>query len=221
MKILEKQIFHLIFLGLLLTGVYTAAKGEFLLGSWGGLRTSDWLWLSILVPVAHQVYVVICWRGELYYQLLSKPLGAKAFMVWTAGFMILFIARPLTVIGLAAANRGTLPISFGLGLLLAGICLVPGIYLFYSVIQYFGLNRALGLDHFHPEIYQGQPLVKQGIFRWTSNPMYTYGFLVLWIPGLLFHSRAALLAALFNHLYIWVHFYFTEAPDMRYIYGSK
>ncbi len=50
MKILEKQTYHLVFLGLLLAGVYAAAKGEFLLGSWGGLRTADWLWLSILVP---------------------------------------------------------------------------------------------------------------------------------------------------------------------------
>ena len=33
-------------------------------------------------------------------------------------------------------------------------------------------------------------------------------------------SLAALAAAAFNHLYIWVHFYFTELPDIRFIYGE-
>jgi len=36
----------------------------------------------------------------------------------------------------------------------------------------------------------------------------------------LLRSEAALVAALFNHLYIWVHFYFTELPDMKFIYGE-
>ncbi|MGH8650439.1 MAG: hypothetical protein ACREUP_14225 [Burkholderiales bacterium] len=33
-------------------------------------------------------------------------------------------------------------------------------------------------------------------------------------------SPAALGAALFNHLYIWVHYYSTELPDMKRIYGE-
>ena len=63
-------------------------------------------------------------------------------------------------------------------------------------------------------------MVKKGIFRYTSNGMYWFGFLLLWVPGFLFRSEGALLAALFNHLYIWVHFYFTEKPDMDLIYGG-
>jgi len=31
---------------------------------------------------------------------------------------------------------------------------------------------------------------------------------------------AALAVALFNHLYIWVHYYATELPDMARIYGA-
>jgi hypothetical protein len=27
--------------------------------------------------------------------------------------------------------------------------------------------------------------------------------------------------AAFNHLYIWVHYFTVEKPDMDYIYGSK
>lgn len=132
--------------------------------------------------------------------------------------MVLFIARPLTVLGLAAANHGTLSVPFWLTGLLSLLFFALGVYLFYSVIKYFGMERALGIDHFEPDVYRDKPFVKGGIFRWTSNAMYLFGFLLLWIPGLLFLSKAALLAALFNHLYIWVHYYFTEAPDIRFIY---
>jgi len=31
-------------------------------------------------------------------------------------------------------------------------------------------------------------------------------------------SQAALWLALFNHIYIWVHYYATELPDMQRIY---
>jgi hypothetical protein len=48
--------------------------------------------------------------------------------------------------------------------------------------------------------------------------MYTFGFLILWSLALLSLSKAALIVAAFNHLYIWVHFYFTELPDIRHIY---
>jgi hypothetical protein len=63
--------------------------------------------------------------------------------------------------------------------------------------------------------------VKEGIFRYSSNAMYVYGFLILWIPGFWWRSQAALLAALFNHAYIWVHYSCTELPDIRLIYGGK
>ncbi|MCB0167803.1 MAG: hypothetical protein KDI79_26490, partial [Anaerolineae bacterium] len=61
---------------------------------------------------------------------------------------------------------------------------------------------------------------RKGIFRFTRNGMYTYGFLLLWVPALWYASLAALGVALFNHLYIWVHYYVTELPDIKRIYGS-
>jgi hypothetical protein len=63
-------------------------------------------------------------------------------------------------------------------------------------------------------------MVKGGIFRFTRNGMYVFGFLLLWIPGLWWASTAALAVALFNHLYIWVHYHTTELPDMKRIYGA-
>jgi protein-S-isoprenylcysteine O-methyltransferase Ste14 len=63
------------------------------------------------------------------------------------------------------------------------------------------------------------PFVRQGIFRFTANGMYVYGFLMLWAIGLWWASAAALVVAAFNHAYIWVHYYATELPDIRRIYG--
>ena len=103
---------------------------------------------------------------------------------------------------------------------LVGIISIPVAYLFYSVKKYFGIDRAFGLDHFNPEEVKNEPFVKRGIFKYTSNGMYIYGFLILWIPGLLFQSKAALLAALFSHIYIWIHYYFTELPDIKMIYKA-
>ena len=40
-------------------------------------------------------------------------------------------------------------------------------------------------------------------------------------PGLYASSQAALLAAAFNHAYIWVHYFCTELPDMKRIYGDQ
>ena len=54
------------------------------------------------------------------------------------------------------------------------------------------------------------------MLRWTHH----HNEDQYWILGLVFLSQAALLAAMFNHLYIWVHYYSTEKPDMRLIYGK-
>ncbi len=64
-------------------------------------------------------------------------------------------------------------------------------------------------------------MVREGIFKYSDNAMYVFGFMALWVPGIILQSKAALLLALFNHLYIWVHFYCTELPDMKIIYGDE
>ena len=116
---------------------------------------------------------------------------------------------------LALSNRSTLSVDPVLAYLIAGILLIPSVYLFYSVQKYFGMDRAFGIDHFHPEELKNTPFVRQGIFKYSSNAMYVFGFMILWIPGLLLMSKAAILVAVFNHIYIWVHYYFTELPDIR------
>jgi hypothetical protein len=149
---------------------------------------------------------------------MSRLLGNKGFKLYKAGFAILILSRPVTITLLAISNAMTVEMTPTTSYVTSGILLIPAIYLFYSVAKYFGMNRAFGIDHFHPEEYQNEPFVKQGIFKYTSNGMYIYGFFILWIPGVLLQSEAALALALFNHLYIWVHYYFTELPDIKVIY---
>jgi hypothetical protein len=223
MTLFKGQALHLVALAALLTGVIVAARagGNVLAGSWWGLSTTAWLAIAVATPIVHQVYVWLVWRLELTRGAVSGALGReRGFRLYQAGFSILFVGRLLTIIGLGVANRNTLPLSPSLAYGLAAVLLLPALYLFYSVARYFGIERAYGIDHFDPA-YRGKPFVKQGIFRFTSNGMYTFGFLALWVPGLLLLSQAALLAAAFNHLYIWVHYYATELPDIHYLYGRQ
>ena len=130
--------------------------------------------------------------------------------------------REMTVenLCLAIANQGTLPGDLTWLRLAAVAALIPALYTFYSVKRYFTATRAFGADHFF-ERYRSLPFVKKGIFRYTKNGMYSFGFLLLWAPALWYASSAAVVIALFNHLYIWVHFLATEKPDIRRIYGSR
>lgn len=220
MKIFKYQLWHFLILLALITGIYfyIDADGTVLKGELVGVSTAKWFILAILSPVIHQIYVLVCWRAELFYQSISKAFGANGFRLYKLGFAMLIFSRILTIILLAFSSSNTLVAKKVLVYTLACICFILAAYLFYSVKKYFGMDRAFGLDHFKPEEMKNEPFVKKGIFKYTSNGMYTYGFLILYVPGLLLLSKAALLAALFNHIYIWVHYYFTELPDMKYIY---
>jgi len=164
--------------------------------------------------------VLVCWRLELHYNSISKLLGENGFKFYKIGFAILILSRPVTIILLAISSSMTINLNPAFSYILSGILLIPAAYLFYSVIKYFGMDRAFGIDHFYPNKFKNVPFVNRGIFKYTSNGMYIYGFLILWIPGIIWQSKAALLVALFNHIYIWVHHYFTELPDIRVIYGK-
>ena len=216
----EKQAQHYIFLAILLAGVYFFARGDVLAGQLWGIGTQNWLWIAVATPVLHQVAVALLWRAELYHHKMTELFGDKAFSVFRVIFVILFIGRPLTLILLAISNMNTLLLDPVIAYVLAAILFIPFAYTMYSVFYYFGVDRAYGIDHFDPS-YRNKPFVKQGMFKYTDNAMYKFGFLGLWIIGLVFFSRAALLVAVFSHLYIWVHFYFTELPDIRHIYSHQ
>ena len=174
-------------------------------------------WFAVSVPVIHQVFVWLTWRLELKYALISKVFGFQLFLII---FFALFLLRFISLTLLGLADKGSLGIYPGYKLFLTIICLVPGLYAMYSVRRYFGLKRAAGGDHFDVK-YQTVELATKGIFQFTSNGMYVYAFLLFWAIAIYFNSITALIVALFSHIYIWVHFYCTECPDMEYIYGGS
>jgi hypothetical protein len=190
----------------------------FFIGELAGIGTQTWFVLVIANAVVHQYYVWLCWRVELHAGLLTRWLGAAAFPAYAVAFTVLIVARPILVTALSIANAGTLPIDEGLALVAAALLCVPVVYLGYSIKRYFGFTRAFGIDHFDPA-WRDKPLVRAGIFRFSRNSMYVFGFLLLWIPALYFRSTAAIVAAAFSHAYIWVHYLTTEKPDMEFIYG--
>jgi hypothetical protein len=217
----EGQLAHLIALSALLLGLFAAsALPGFHEGRFLGLSTWAWLVLTVADTIAHQVMVWFCWRVELHGKWLTRWFGDRAFPLYRVVFVILFAARMVPITLLAYANRATLPLDPAAGLVIALIIIIPAAYLFYSVRVYFSFNRAFGIDHFDAS-YRGAALVRQGIFKYTPNAMYVFGIGALWIPGFAFQSTAALVAALFSHLYIWVHYLCTERPDMARIYGKQ
>jgi len=223
MKIFKDQLWHFLILMALLFLVYYFAQTDasFLNGELYGINTKSWCIFTLLSAIVHQIYVLICWRSELYYNSMTNLFGENGFKIFKIGFALLILSRPITITLLAFSNAQTININPTFSYLISGLLLIPAIYLFYSLRTYFGIDRAFGIDHFYPDKFKNTPMVNQGIFKYTSNGMYVFGFFILWIPGILLQSKAALALALFSHIYIWVHYYFTELPDMKMIYSEN
>ncbi|MCP3903525.1 MAG: hypothetical protein GY715_07795 [Planctomycetes bacterium] len=214
------QLPHLMLLAALLPGVWTIASPALDGEAWLGVDERVWLLAAVIVPVVHQVVVALLWRAQLCHSLLTRLFGNDGFIVWGVAFFPLLIARPLVVIGLAVADRGSLAIPQWLGLCAGILLLLPALWTMHSVKTSFGFARALGGDHFF-ERYRAMPMVRRGAFAWSSNAMYAFVFLGLWGIALIARSQAALAAALFQHAYIWVHWYCTEQPDAVVLYGRS
>ena len=160
---------------------------------------------------------MVVWRIELYTHYFTKRFGnKKAFLYYKIGFSILFASRFILITILAYGTQDTIYMPpFLQWFALIVITFFSG-YLFYSVKRYFGIDRAYGIDHFDPNFHQ--PFVKKGIYKYSSNAMYIFGLSVLYIPGFFWSSVDALVVAFFHHLYIWVHYFCTELPDIKTIY---
>jgi protein-S-isoprenylcysteine O-methyltransferase Ste14 len=218
--IFARQWLHLLALVVLLAAATLALP-------WAGLgegpvhvgETGWWLLLAIRLAVVHQVFVWFCWRTELHARLLSRLFGASAFTVYAVHFVILGGARLAAAVTVSWVDRGSLAPESVILKSAALLLLLPVAYLLWSIHRFFGARRAFGADHFDPAV-RARPPVREGIFGWTPNAMYTFGFLALWAAALWWSSRAGLIAAAFNHLYIWVHWFATEEPDLRRMHAA-
>jgi hypothetical protein len=205
------QLLHLLLLAVLLAASFWLANAKNLEST-----TRAWFIASISIPVVHQVFVWLAWRSELCFSAITKA----RFPIYGIVFMVLLISRPLAVLGLAISDQESIELPVAVRIAVPILLAIPAIYTFYSVARYFGVSRAMGIDHFDPN-YRDAPLVKEGIFKWASNSMYVFGFFIFWVIAIAFSSKAALVAAGFNHAYIWVHYFCTERPDMSFIYGEN
>jgi hypothetical protein len=183
-----------------------------------GLTATGWASLSIALAILHQVVVAFVFRLQLHRGLMTRAFGKDDMRIWSIIFLPLLLARPLTLILTGWADSVALPGPRWLSLLAGLALLVPALWAGHSTLKHFTLRRALGGDHFREDI-RALPKVSGGVFDHTDNGMYGVVFLGLWAIALLFGSWNALVLALFQHAYIWVHMYCTEAPDMRRLYG--
>lgn len=212
--IIEGQPQHIAIAALMTVGACTLLTSPADAPRLLGLTSTQWAQFSIALALIHQIMVAKVFRLQLYKNMMTRIFGANDMKVWAFLFMPLLTARPLSLIMAGWADTSALTdyhnieIGFGVALIAAAV------YGMHSVLVYFTLPRALGGDHFRDE-YLAMPPVDKGLFRYTNNGMYGVVFLGLWGIALLFGSWNALVVALFQHAYIWVHMYCTEAPDLR------
>ena len=220
-KVFRYQGYHLL-LYVAIGAVLYAAVMQFPDGHrkiWG-LSAREMILLSWIFAALHQGWVAFFWRTELYLGKISAWFGPAGFKIFRIGFVVFALCRLLLLIpiSLATADTAAIPRALSVGLIVVTTPFI--LWGFYSVFAYFGATRAFGADHFDPA-YRQADLEQRGIFKYIPNSMYTVVLLVLYHPGLLWHSWPGLIAAAAHHALVWTHYFCTEKPDMEEIYGGN
>lgn len=218
-RILKRQGYHLlsyIAIGVLL--YFTAVKLPGHSRLWG-LSTSQWILFSWILAGIFQMWILLFWRLELYYGRISAWMGRSGFSIFRLGFILLGLGRLLPLIPISLSTAHTMSVSLYVTIPIIVATTPFIIWGLYSVVFYFGINRAFGADHFDPA-YRSGTLEKRGIFKYIPNSMYVVVLLVLYHPGLLWQSLPGLITAAAHHAFVWTHYFCTEKPDMGVIYGQ-
>jgi len=180
-----------------------------------GISVKNWFLFSMMTPLLHQGYVWLCWRSELCWKTISRTIGFKAYAII---FIIIMILR-LSSIGLCFVDYGS---WFTPGLIawsVSVLIFIPFIYTIYSIKKYFGFMRATGIDHFDPS-YKDIPFERRGIFKWSSNAMYTFAIPVFFGFAFSSGSKAMFIFAAYSFIGVWLHYFCTEKEDFKVIYGK-
>lgn len=214
------QLRHLLMLAALLPGAWCLASPTLGERDWLGVSDTAWFIAAVVIPIVQQMGVALAWRAELCHSAMTRAFGDAGFVIWALSFFPFLVARPLSIMALGLADSGSLEIPSAVGIAAGILLLLPALWTMHSVKKYFGFARALGGDHFF-ERYRAMPMVREGAFEYSSNAMYGFVFLGLWGIALIFRSQAALAVALFQHAFIWVHWYCTEQPDGVVLYGRS
>ncbi len=181
-----------------------------------GISALSWFMIAMSIPIIHQVYVWICWRSELCWQSISNTIGFKGYVII---FFVLIILR-LSAIVVCFVDYGSLYKPGILAWVISIILFIPGAYAMYSVKKYFGFLRAAGADHFDPK-YRDMPFEKRGIFKWSSNAMYTFAIALFFGFAVSAGSKAMFVFAAYTYIGTWLHYFCTEKEDFKVIYGKQ
>ena len=181
-----------------------------------GISVKNWFLFSMMTPLIHQSYVWLCWRSELCWKIISRTIGFKVYVII---FFILAILR-LSSIGLCFADYGSWFTPGWMAWIVAILFFVPFVYTIYSIKKYFGFLRATGKDHFDPS-YKNIPFEKRGIFKWSSNAMYTFAVAVFFGFAISAGSKAMFVFAAYSYIGTWLHYFCTEKEDFKVIYGNN
>ncbi|MDH3230129.1 MAG: hypothetical protein OEN55_10080 [Alphaproteobacteria bacterium] len=185
-----------------------------------GLSAREMILLSWTFAALHQGWIVFFWRTELYYGKISAWFGPAGFAIFRIGFVAFASCRLLLLIPISMATAETASIPRVVSVALIAVTTPFILWGLYSVFVYFGATRAFGADHFDPAYRKGS-LEQRGIFKYIANSMYTVVLLLLYHPGLLWHSWPGLITAAAHHALVWTHYFCTEKPDMKAIYGAR
>ena len=181
-----------------------------------GISSKNWFLFAMTTPLLHQVYVWVCWRSELCWKKISNTIGFKVYVII---FFILGVLR-LSSIGLCFADYGTWFTPGGVAWMISILIFTLFIYTIYSVKKYFGFMRAAGIDHFDTS-YKDIPFEKRGIFKWSSNAMYTFAIAIFFGFAISAGSKAMFVFAAYTYIGIWLHYFCTEKEDFKVIYKNK
>lgn len=209
---------HFLFLLILIPGMLALFEmNSTESGSFWGLASKTWFIIGMLIAIIHQVLVWLVWRLQMCFHTFTKLFGKLDLLVWAVIFLPFLVLRPIAVLALGLSDYASLGWPQYVSWMIAVILIVPSIYTLRFVFKHFGIMRAIGGDHFRSE-YQSMPFVREGVFMYTDNAMYSIAFLGLWSIAFLTNSVLALIMASFQHAYIWVHMYCTEEPDIKVLY---
>jgi len=219
-KVLKNQGYHLlVFLAIAIVLYVTVIQFPEGDRRMWGLSAREATPLSLVFAALHQGWVVFFWRMEYFHGKIHAWFGPAGFTIYRIGFVTFALGRLLLLIPISVATARTASIPSALSAALVVVSTPFILWGLYSVYAYFGVNRAFGADHFDPA-FRGGTLEKRGIFKYIPNSMYTVVLLLLYHPGLYWDSGPGLLAAAAHHALVWTHYFCTEKPDMKEIYGQ-
>ena len=212
----KNQIWHMGGLILLFYVSLQLVNFENSLNNFLGISAKNWFLFSMMTPLFHQGYVWLCWRSELCWKTISRTIGFKGYVLI---FFIVSILRFFSV-GLCFADYGTWFTPGWIAWSVSVLIFIPFIYTIYSIKKYFGFMRATGIDHFDLN-YKNIPFEKRGIFKWSSNAMYTFALAVFFGFAISAGSKAMFIFAAYTYIGGWLHYFCTEKEDFKVIYGNS